>query len=192
MSQLHDNELAYLVDSLTSHQRVVLQRLLGEFLTSLPPADGEPHPDCLPLLRHSAASLIRLVGLLRNYHNDDDDCDIRPFSMTIPEPGHAMLLLNRRILHWQGLWDSRSHDWAVELRLGRMTVDLRLMEEMTSSAISWLTTLAQHLPNCRLHLINVPPTVQRTIQVLGLDLILVVEHTLPITAADQRRKPTEA
>ncbi len=174
MSELHENELAYFVDSLTSHQRVVLQRLVGEFLTALPEHDQETHPELVPLLRQNAVPLRRMLDLLRRFRNDDDDSDIRPFSLTVPEPGHACLALNRRILTWHGLWDAKSHDWVKDVRIGRLTVDLHKLTEVTSSTIAWLVTLAQHVPEQRLHLTGVSTVIRKSIRVLRLEAVLVM------------------
>ena len=174
MSDLHENELGYFVDSLSPHQRVCLQRMIGEFLTSFPEAGIEPHPEWYDLHRQSASNLFTLLDLLRKFQNDDSDSDIRPYALAMPEPGHARLRLSRRFLHWRGLWDAKSHDWIKEVKIGRLTVDLASLEELTSSAIAWLVTLASHLPDRRVHLVGVAPIIRRSLLALHLGEILVV------------------
>ena len=171
---IHENELGYLVDSLSPHQRVVLQRLIGEFLTSFPEEGVEPHPEWYDLHRQSAQTLFSLLDLLRKFQNDDNDSDIRPYALSMPEPGHARLRLARRFVNWRGLWDAQSHDWIREISVGKLTVDLTVLEDLTSSAIAWLVTLATHLPDRRVHLTGVSPTIRRSLIALHLAEILVM------------------
>lgn len=174
MSDLHENELGFFVDSLSPHQRVYLQRLIGEFLTSFPAEGDDPHPEWLPLHRQSAKTLFSLIELLRAFENDDSDSDIRPYALAMPEPGHAEIRLARRFLHWRGLWDPKSHDWIREVKIGRLTVDLSSLEEITSSAIAWLVTLASHLPGRRIHLVGAAPIIRRSLIALRLGDVLVM------------------
>lgn len=174
MNDLHENELGFFVDSLSPHQRVFLQRLIGEFLTSFPPEGEEIHPDWLQLHRQSAKTLFSLIALMRKFENDDSDSDIRPYAMSMPEPGHAKILLAKRFLHWRGLWDTKSHDWVKEIKLGRLTVDLSSLEEITSSAIAWLVNLASHLPNRRIHVVGAAPIIRRSLAALRLSDVLVM------------------
>ncbi len=179
MSDLHENELGFFVDSLSPHQRVYLQRLIGEFLTSFPGEGEEIHPEWLQLHRQSAQTLFSLIELMRKFQNDDSDSDIRPYALSIPEPGHARIQLAKRFLHWRGLWDAKSHDWAKEIKLGRLTVDLKSLDEITSSAIAWLVNLANSLPNRRLYVVGACPIIRRSLIVLRLNdvLVLVNEDT---------------
>ena len=175
MSEVHQNELGFFVDSLSPHQRVYLQRLVGEFLTSFPEAGSDPHPEWLDLHRQSAQDLFSLLDLLRAFENDDSDSDIRPYALSMPEPGHGQLKLSRRILHWRGLWDPKSHKWITEVNLGRLSIDCAALEELTSSVIAWLVTLASHLPDKRLHLLHVAPVIRRALLALHLHQILVID-----------------
>ena len=173
LNDLHEHELAYFVDSLTPHQRTFLNRLVGEFLTAFP-REGESFPmELLPLVQQASGNLFALLDHLRRYTPDDSDSDIRPFAFTCPAPGRGVLVLSRRILNWPGIWERTSHDWVTELRLGRLEVDMRHVEEITSSVIAWLVILAQHLPEQRLHLLHASPQVRRSIQVLQLGRVLV-------------------
>jgi hypothetical protein len=174
MSELHENELGYFVDSLSQHQRVYLQRLIGEFLTSFPAEGEEIHPDWLALHRQSAQTLFSLIELMRKFQNDDSDSDIRPYALTMPEPGHAKILLAKRFLHWRGLWDAKSHEWVKEVKLGRLTVDLRSLDEITSSAIAWLVNLANHAPHRRIFVVGACPIIRRSLVVLRLNDVLVM------------------
>ncbi len=174
MNDLHENELGYFVDSLSPHQRVYLQRLIGEFLTSFPADDDEPHPEWLNLHRQSSKTLFSLIDLLRKFENDDSDSDIRPYAMAIPEPGHANIRLAKRFLHWRGLWDPKSHDWIREVKIGRLTVDLSSLEEITSSAIAWLVTLASHLPDRRIRIVGATQIIRRSLSALRLTDVLVI------------------
>ncbi len=174
MNDLHENELSFLVDSLTPHQRVCLQRLVGEFLTSFPEADQEVHPEWLALHRESAQNLFTLLELLRKFENEDSDSDIRPYALSVPEPGHACLKISRRFIHWRGLWDPKTHAWVKEVQFGRLSVDLAAVEEITSSAIAWLVVLASHVPERRIHLLGASPLIRRSLAALHLGDVLVV------------------
>lgn len=175
MSDLHENELGFFVDSLSPHQRVYLQRLLGEYLTALPKDGDDFHPEHFQLLRQGAGTLFALLDHLRAFQNDDGDSDIRPFSLAFPEPGHAVITLSARILHWSGLWDARAHDWVEEIKAGRLSVDLRKLEDVNSSTIAWMVTMAGHVPVRRLFLLNASERIRRAIQVLRLDQVLVCQ-----------------
>ncbi len=175
MSELHNNEIAHLVDSLTAHQRVVLQRLVGECLTAIPETADDAPPDWLPMLRTGSRSLFHLLDTLRRFENEDENSDIRPYSLSIPEPGHAKISLARRIIHWRGVWEQANHSWVSELRIGRLTVDVSNLDELPSSIIAWLVTLANQLPEHRLRLVEATPVMARTLQVLRLNQVLLVE-----------------
>lgn len=175
MSNLHDHEIAHLVDSLTPHQRVVLQRLVGECLTAIPESMEDAPPDWLPMLRLGSRSLFQLLDTLRRFENEDERSDIRPYSLTVPEPGHAKIALARRIIHWRGVWEQANHSWVTELHIGRLTVDVGALDELPSSVIAWLVTLANQLPEHRLRLVEVSAVMSRTLQVLRLNQVLLVE-----------------
>ena len=174
MNDLHENELGFFVDSLTPHQRVYLQRLIGEFLTSFPEEHEEVHPDWLQLHRESAKTLFTLIDLMRKFENDDSDSDIRPFALSIPEPGHARIILAKRFLHWRGLWDAKSHDWLKDIKIGRLTIDLSSLDEITSSGIAWLVNLAAHVPTKRLYIAGAAPVIRKSLIVLRLHEVLVI------------------
>jgi hypothetical protein len=174
-NDLHENELGYFVDTLNPHQRVYLQRLLGEYLTAIPKAGEEAPPEALSLMRQGAGTLFSLLEHLRAFHNNDPDSDIRPFGLSFPEPGHAQVLLSPRILHWSGLWDARSHEWISEIKAGRVSVDLRKLDDINSSTIAWLVTMASHVPSRRLSLLNASERIRRSILVLKLDQVLVAQ-----------------
>lgn len=175
MNELHENELGYFADSLTPHQRVFLQRMLGEFLTALPQDPLHAHPEQVQLLQQNARVMFQLLELLRRFEADDRDSDIRPFAMSVPEPGHALIVLSPRILNWRGLWDHASYEWLKPLRLGRLSVDLRKLEEINSSTIAWLVNMAGMMPDRRIRLLQVAPAIQRSLAVLKLDQVLVCE-----------------
>ena len=175
MSDLHEDELGFFVDSLSPHQRVFLQRLIGEFLTSFPSEGEDFHPEWMQLHRQSAQTLFSLIELMRKFQNDDSDSDIRPFALSMPEPGHARILLAKRFLHWRGLWEAKSYDWVKEIKLGRLTVDLSSLDEITSSGIAWLVNLASHLPNRRIHVAGAAPIIRRSLGALRLGDVLVID-----------------
>jgi hypothetical protein len=179
VTDIHDNELPAFVHSLDSHQRVVLQRVVGEFLSSFPAPGDEPHPDHLPLLRQGAHTLFALMALLRGFENDDDDSDVRPWSLRIPAPGQVVLVLNRRILSWPGLYAATAHDWVHSVKVGRLTVDLRDLHDIPSTLIAWLVNLAQQVPEGRIHLIHVAPLLCRSLRILRLDALLTIEPDKP-------------
>ncbi len=175
MTDLHEHELAHLVETLTPHQRVVLQRLLGEVLTSFPVAGQEPHPEWPDLLRQSSAHLFHLLDLLRQFENNDLDSDIRPFGISVPEPGHAVISVSRRINTWPHIWEEKATSWVSEVKVTRLTLELSKIDEITSTVIAWFISLANHVPERRIHLRNVSPTLRRSIKVLRLDALLVIE-----------------
>jgi len=171
--ELHENELSYFVDSLNPHQRVYLQRLLGECLTALPGSGHEPHPDQQHLVAESTQPLFTLLTQLRSFAPNDEDSDIRPFAVTIPEPGHALLRVSRRITTWRGIWEANANAWVRHLRVGKLTADVGRLEDLTSSVIAWLVTLAQQMPDGRIHLKGANDSMRRAIQVLKLGQVLV-------------------
>jgi hypothetical protein len=175
VTDLHDNELSYFVDSLTPHQRVFLQRLLGECLTAMPRAGQDAPPEAVHLIAESAAPLFRLLDSLRHFAPNDEDSDIRPFAVTIPEPGHALLKISRRILGWRGIWEANSHSWVKHLRLGKLTADVSRLDDLTSSTIAWLVTLAHQMPDSRLYLIGASDGMKRALAVLHLEGVLIVQ-----------------
>ena len=184
MTDIHDQEMGFFVDSLSPHQRVYLQRMLGEFLTAVPKEDDSGTIDLamLGLIKQSSEGLFDLLGHLRKFEANDSDSDIRPFAFNIPEPGHAIITLSTRILNWRGLWDPKSHDWLDGVTIGRLTVDLKKLEEVNSSTIAWLVMLAGRLPDRRVYLANVSDRIRRSIDVLKLADVLQV--------ASQRQVPT--
>lgn len=177
MSDIHDQEMGFFVDSMTPHQRVYLQRMLGEFLTTVPRDDDSAvlDPTTLSLLKQGSEGLFTLLATLRRFEANDSDSDIRPFALNIPEPGHAVITLSTRILNWRGLWDPKSHDWLDGVPIGKLTVDLRKLEEVNSSTIAWLVMLAGRLPDRRIHLISVSDRICRSVEVLKLTDILAIQ-----------------
>ena len=176
MTDIHDQEMGHFVDSLSPHQRVYLQRVLGEFLTVVPRRgqDNELDPAILDLVQQSSTGLFLMLETLRRFEANDADSDIRPFALSFPEPGHGLLTLSTRIHNWRGLWDPRSHDWLDEVPIGRLTINLRKLEEINSSTIAWLVMLAGRLPDRRLYVAEVSDRIRRSIDVLKLGEVLVV------------------
>jgi hypothetical protein len=175
MDDLHRHELAHFVETLDDHQRVVLQRLLGEVLTSFPVEGQEVHPEWPALLRQSSTGLFLLLDLLRQYENNDLNSDIRPFALSVPEPGHARLLISKRINSWADIWDDKATSWVHDIKVGRLTLDLQRVEEVTSTVIAWFISLANHLPEKKVRLVSASPSLRRSIKVLRLQAILVCE-----------------
>jgi hypothetical protein len=176
MTEIHDQEMGFFVDSLSPHQRVYLQRMLGEYLTAVPQDDdsGVLDPAILGLIKQGSEGLKALLNHLRTFEANDSDSDIRPFSFNIPEPGHAVITLSTRILNWRGLWDPKSHDWLEGVKVGRLSVDLRKLDEINSSTIAWLVMLAGRLPDRRIYLLSVSDRIRRSVEVLKLTDVLQV------------------
>jgi anti-anti-sigma regulatory factor len=176
MSEARDPEIAAFVDSLSPQQRVVLNRLLGESLTVVPRSTEEATIERLQLVDEGVRPLIELLATLREYAPAaDDDSDIRPFAISIPEPGHVAVRLSRKILTWSAIWEEKAHSWLKEARVQRLSVDVSRLEELNSSTIAWLVTLAQKVPGGRLALRGANDTMRRALGVLHLEQILVPE-----------------
>lgn len=56
-----------------------------------------------------------------------------------------------------------------------MSVDLRKLDDINSSTIAWLVTMASHVPSRRLSLLNASERIRRSILVLKLDQVLVAQ-----------------
>ncbi len=176
MSDAHDKEIGYFVDSLSPHQRVVLQRLLGECLTVLPRGNDDVTIDRLRLVSDGMRPLQTLLDQLRQYApGADEDSDIRPFSLNIPQAGHALLTLSRKILTWNAIWEEKAHSWLKDVSVSRLTVDVSRLDEFNSSTIAWLVTLAQRLPGGKIALRGTNLTMRRALGVLHLEKVLVPE-----------------
>ncbi len=176
MPDIHENELAHFVETLTPHQRVVLQRLLGEVLTSFPVPGQDLHPEWPDLLRQSSRNLFHLLDLLRQFENNDLDSDIRPFGISVPDPGHAVISVSRRINTWPHIWEEKATRWVSEVKVARLTLELSKVEEVTSTVIAWFISLANQVPERKVHLRGVSPALRKSIKVLRLDALLVVEE----------------
>jgi anti-anti-sigma regulatory factor len=176
MSEARDPEIATFVESLTPQQRVVLNRLLGESLTVVPRSTEQTTIEHLQLVDEGVRPLIELLATLREYApSADDDSDIRPFAIGYAEPGHAVVRLSRKILTWTSIWEEKAHAWVKESRVQRLTVDVSRLDELNSSTIAWLVTLAQKVPGGRLALRGANETMRRALGVLHLEQILVPE-----------------
>jgi hypothetical protein len=172
MSDASDSDIGSFVDSLTPHQRVVLQRILGESLTVLPRSTEETTVDRLHLLEEGMRPLMTLLEHLRRYPAKDE---ARPFAVTMPEAGRAEVVLSRGILTWSAIWEGKSYAWLSESRIDRVTVDVSQLDDLTSSTIAWLVTLAQKLPAGSVRLRGVNDTMRRALGILHLDRILIPE-----------------
>ncbi|MBA3709560.1 MAG: STAS domain-containing protein [Planctomycetes bacterium] len=172
MSDPLENDIGSFVESLTAHQRVVLQRILGESLNVLPRSTEETTVDRLHLLEEGMAPLMALLAQLRRYPAHDD---AKPYVVTRPAPGHAVMVLNRGILTWNAIWEVKSHAWLDELRITHVIVDVSRLDDLTSSTIAWLVTLAQKLSGGTLRLRGINDTMRRALAILHLDRILVPE-----------------
>ena len=173
MSDIHDHELAHFVETLTPHQRLVLQRLLGEVLTGFPVEGQEPHPEWPQLMRQSSGQLFRLLDLLRQFENNDLDSDIRPFALSVPEPGHARILVSSRINSWGRIWDDQATSWVHDIKAARLTLDLSRVEDITSTVIAWFISLANHVPEKKVRLVGASAALRKSIKALRLEQILV-------------------
>jgi anti-anti-sigma regulatory factor len=176
MSETRDPQIAQFVDSLSPHQRVVLQRLLGECLTVVPRSNEETTIEHLQLVDEGVRPLIDLLGALRQYSpGGDEGSDVRPFALSTPEPGHVLIRLSRKILTWSAIWEEKAHGWVRDVRVERLTVDVSRLDELNSSTIAWLVTLAQKVKEHRLALRGANETMRRALGVLHLEQILVPE-----------------
>src|SRR5687768_17516483 len=94
---IFDTELGHLVQTLTPHQRMVLQRLLGECLAPIPRAGSQSlGPDTLPMILAATEPLMGLLEQLRRLPVDEATTDIRPFAFAIPEPGLGVVTVSPR------------------------------------------------------------------------------------------------
>jgi hypothetical protein len=173
MNELSNQELGHFVDSLSPHQRVVLQRVLGECLTVLPQKVDEATPDRMQLVEEGMRPLTHLLSYLRQFSPADDASDNRPFAVSMLQPGHALVTLSRRILTWHAIWDAKSYAWLKAMRIDRLTADVSALDELNSSTIAWLVTLAQQLPGGLLVLRGANHTMRRALGVLHLEKVLV-------------------
>jgi hypothetical protein len=170
-SQLTD--IAGLVESLTPYQRLLLESLLADSVSQSATAPSE----------HPQAQLARLIDSLKPLqilyeslqgatHGAEDDSDIRPFTVGFPEPGHAVVRVSRKILHWPQIWEERAHSWMHEAKLQAMTVDVSRLDELNSSTIAWLVTMAQRIPGGHLTLLGANQAMKRALKVLHLERVL--------------------
>ena len=173
---IFDTELGYLVDSMTPHQRMVLQRLLGECLAAIPRGNSQSiGPDTLPMILQGIEPLFAVLEKLRRLPNNDADSDIRPFSFSIPEPGYGIITVSPRINSWPAIWRDESHDWLPHANLGRLVIDLAHLKEITSATIAWLVTLARHMPTQKVTIRGAGDSTRRSIRVMCLDEMLVCD-----------------
>lgn len=173
---IFDTELGYLVDSMTAHQRMVLQRLLGECLAPIPRSGSQSlGPETLPMILAGIEPLFSVLEKLRRLPVDDPDSDIRPFAFSIPEPGFGIITASPRINSWPAIWTDESHDWLPHANLGRLMIDLGSLKEITSATIAWLVTLARQMPNQKVMIRGASDSTRRSIQIMCLDEMLVCE-----------------
>lgn len=176
MTEVRDPEILQFVDSLSPHQRTVLSRLLGEALNVVPRSAEEITVERLRLIGDGVRPLMELLRALREYApSADGDSDVRPFAIAVPDSGHAVVRLSRKILTWGGIWEERAHAWIGDLRVKRLTVDAGRLEELNSSTIAWLVTLAHKMPDGRLMLRGASQGMRRALTVLHLEKVLVPE-----------------
>ncbi|MBA2479371.1 MAG: hypothetical protein H0V44_01815 [Planctomycetes bacterium] len=172
MGEPIESDIGSFVDSLTPHQRVVLQRILGECLTVLPRSSEETTVERLHLLEEGMRPLTTLLAQLRRHPPAGDP---QPFVVSMSEVGHASVLLSRDILSWSAIWEGQSHAWVSEQRIQHVTVDVSRLEDLNSSTVAWLVTLAQKLPIGSVRIQGMNDTMRRALAILHLDRILIAE-----------------
>jgi hypothetical protein len=181
MTNLHRQDIGFFVDGLSVEQRTFLQRLLGESLSAVAPPGQQPlitGPEAEALAQAGVEPLFHLLEALRCFAASDSS-DIRPFSVSMPKPGHAVVVVTPRILSWRGIWEAQSHQWVVELHVGQLTVNVTQIREPGSSTIAWLVNLASHMPNRRIELIGASESLRRAIGVLRLETTLSLDPIQP-------------
>lgn len=194
MTNAHQQEIGHFVDGLSSQQRTFLQRLLGECLSVVPNKDAPPvysGPELANLVGEGIHPLFQMLDALRCFAANDESSDIRPFAVRFPEPGHALVIVSPRIAGWRGIWEAQAHQWVVDLHVGRLTVDLKKLRDLTSSTIAWLVTLAQQVPTRRLNLVGASDQMARSIRVLRLDQTLLIVES-PVEAKDNSAFPRDS
>ena len=178
VAALPEEEIAHFASGLDEQQRTYLNRLLGECLSSLGDdaytAGAVGPEERLRLVQSHLEPLKRMLACLRQFRVAEDGTDIRPFSVQMPDPGHALVTLSVRLAGWRGIWDTASHDWVDQLRPGRVSVDVSRLGDLPSAVIAWLVTLANRLPSRRLALIGASQRTVQALKVLRFDHILTV------------------
>jgi len=175
MSDAHKHDIPSLVESLTPYQRLLLESLLAESITILDTAASATPRDQLTRLTQSLQGVQTLYESLQGAtHGADDDSDIRPFTVGFPEPDHAVVRLSRKILAWPQIWEERAHSWMQEARIASMVVDVSRLDELNSSTIAWLVTMAQRIPSGTLTLVGANSAMKRALKVLHLERVLQI------------------
>ena len=157
------------VDSLDPQQRAYLHDLL---IRSLVSGRQGIHT---PLSELDLRPLRELLAHLRNLSVNDEGSDIRPFFIRVFGPGVALARVSPRILNWRGIFETQAHIWVAELGIKQLTVELSRLKDVNTTLISWLTTLAQHLPTKQVTLRGAPKTIHAAIKAQDLGQILLLE-----------------
>jgi len=173
MNDAQRTDISGLVESLTPYQRLLLESLLAESVGMLTQNPEERPQAQLARLVDSLQPLQILYESLQGAtHGAEDDSDIRPFTVGFPEPGQAVLRLSRKILHWPQIWEERAHSWMLEAKIQGMSVDVSRLDELNSSTIAWLVTMAQRIPGGFLKLKGANLAMKRALKVLHLERVL--------------------
>jgi hypothetical protein len=149
---------------------VFLQRLLSEFLTSIPDDDM---PNAMALMRQSSVDIRTLVEHLRKYTSAHDS-DFQPFQISFPNAGHVYVKISPRITTWTGFQDERATSWARGPHAGMITVDMSKLQEATSTVLAWLVQIAQVSPSKYIWLESCSPTIARSISILKVGKMLKI------------------
>jgi hypothetical protein len=175
MNDPHKHDIPSLVESLTPYQRLLLESLLAESIGILDSADSATPFDQLTRLTQSLQGVQTLFASLQGAtHGADDDSNIRPFTVGFPEPGKAVVRVSRKILAWPQIWEERAHSWMQESQITAMVVDVSRLDELNSSTIAWLVTMAQRIPSGTLALVGANQVMKRALKVLHLERVLQI------------------
>jgi ABC-type transporter Mla MlaB component len=156
---MSDSDSERFAASLTANQRQYLLRLFDGCL-----GDAEDPLRWRPL-----------IALQARLHDSCANDSRPPYLVEVTVPGQAVVVVSRRILNWPGVWEPAAQAWLDELKITTLTVDVSSLDEMNSASIAWLVTLAQHLPGSAVRLIGVNDTIRRSLRVLHLDRVLIID-----------------
>jgi hypothetical protein len=164
-------DLGHLAETLSDKQRLVIQRLISEFLTSIP-KDGDEEMSSIPMIREAAKDLMSFVDVLRKY--EAIGSDIQPFSISFPSPGRTEVLISPRMNTWTQFSSEEATSWAGNSYAAMITLDFsRLTEGVTSTVLAWMVTIAQKNKMKKVYVKNANNMIKRSVQTLRLGGMVV-------------------
>lgn len=177
MSDIFKQEMGHFIDSLSSSQRTMLGRLIGEFLTPIPNDmvdDREEAMMHLQLIISASHEFRHVLDIIRQYNAYESD--IRPFGITYPEAGKMMIELSPKMNHWHGLSSDNIDIQNLDF-CGTVLINVHRLEFITSTLISWMIKLSKKTPNKKIHIIGANDIISKSFKSLRLDSILKIIET---------------